>query len=202
MCACRPTSSTCAEPRTRATAAAALDVLRDSLPDDAVMACDVGAHTHLIGQLWRTPAPVLQLMTNGGSSMGFGVPAAIAAALCRPGRKSVCVTGDAGFLMMAGELVTARRLGLAVVFVVLADGSISLIEVKQGWRKADAAASRMYDGEFLAADRLFGVPVFRADHPDGYRKALADALAVDGPSVVEAVVDGGDYHDLIARHYR
>jgi hypothetical protein len=54
------------------------------LPLDGIMACDVGAHTHLIGQMWRTPAPGLQLMTNGWSSMGFGVPAAIAAKICRP----------------------------------------------------------------------------------------------------------------------
>ncbi|MCK7480992.1 MAG: thiamine pyrophosphate-dependent enzyme [Candidatus Moduliflexus flocculans] len=60
-------------------------------------------------------------MTNGWSSMGFGVPAALAAKLCRLDRKVVCVTGDGGFLMMAGEMAVARREGLAVVFVILAD---------------------------------------------------------------------------------
>ena len=53
---------------------AALTVLREMLPDDGVMTCDVGAHTHLIGQHWRTPFPGAQVMTNGGSSMGFGIP--------------------------------------------------------------------------------------------------------------------------------
>ncbi len=46
--------------------------------EDGVMTFDVGAHTHLIGQLWPTPEPGLQIMTNGWSFMGFGVPAAIA----------------------------------------------------------------------------------------------------------------------------
>jgi acetolactate synthase-1/2/3 large subunit len=51
--------------------------LREVLPEDGIMTCDVGAHTHLIGQLWRTPAPGLQIMTNGWSTMGFGIPAAL-----------------------------------------------------------------------------------------------------------------------------
>ena len=62
---------------------AALTVLREILPQDGIMSCDVGAHTHLIGQLWRTPAPGTQIMTNGWSTMGFGIPAAIAAKIGR-----------------------------------------------------------------------------------------------------------------------
>ena len=77
------------------------------------------------------PAPGLQLMTNGCSSMGFGVPAAIAAKLCRPDSKVACVTGDGSFLMTAGEMAVARREKLAMVFVVLADESLDLIRLKQ-----------------------------------------------------------------------
>ena len=57
----------------------------------------------------------------------FGVPAAIAAKLCLPERAVACVSGDGGFLMMAGEMATARRLGLNVVFVVLADNELRLL---------------------------------------------------------------------------
>jgi acetolactate synthase-1/2/3 large subunit len=166
------------------------------------MTCDVGAHTHLIGQLWRTPAPGLQLMTNGGSSMGFGIPAAIAAKLCLPDRKVACVTGDGGFLMMAGELVTARRLGLDVLFVVLADRSLSLIEVKQAWRGLNGQSSILYEGGLIEADRIFGVPVQRADRPDAFRESVRAALSLSGPSVIEAVVDRTGYHHLISRSYR
>ena len=88
---------------------AALSILREILPQDGIMACDVGAHTHLIGQMWRTPAPGLQLMTNGCSSMGFGVPAALPAKLCRPDTKVACVTGDGSFLMTAGEMADTDR---------------------------------------------------------------------------------------------
>ena len=109
---------------------AALAVLRDVLPDDGIMTCDVGAHTHLIGQLWRTPAPGLQIMTNGWSTMGFGIPAAIAAKLApgqgglRRGRRRRLPddrrrTGD------------RRALRLKIVIVVLTDNDLALIRIKQ-----------------------------------------------------------------------
>lgn len=180
----------------------ALDILRECLPPEGIMTCDVGAHTHLIGQLWPTPAPDRLLMTNGWSSMGFGIPAALAASFCMPSTPVACVTGDGGFAMMAGELITARRLGLDTVVLVLADRMLSLIEVKQGWKNCPTDSSRLYDQTFLGAERIFGVPVFRADRPETLRRALQRAFETPGPVVVEAEVDGRNYHQLIARHYK
>jgi acetolactate synthase-1/2/3 large subunit len=180
----------------------ALEILRETLPPEGILTCDVGAHTHLIGQLWPTPSPGRLLMTNGWSSMGFAVPAALAAALCRPDLPVVGVTGDGGFTMMAGELITARRLGLNCVVMVLVDRSLSLIEVKQGWKQLDAASSRLFEGDFLQADRLFGVPVRKVNGAETLHAALRQALATEGPAVVEVEVDGRTYHELIARQYR
>jgi acetolactate synthase-1/2/3 large subunit len=179
-----------------------LDILREVLPPEGILTCDVGAHTHLIGQLWPTPTPDRLLMTNGWSSMGFGIPAALAASLCRPETPVVCVTGDGGFTMMAGELITARRLRLDTVILILADRMLSLIEVKQGWQNCPADSSRINDRSFLGADQIFGVPVFKADTPETLRRALRQAFETPGPVVVEAGVDGRDYHQLIARHYK
>ncbi len=194
--ALRPTGDTNLSPSD------ALDVLRDVLTPEGIMTCDVGAHTHLLGQLWPTPAPGRLLMTNGWSAMGFALPAALAAAICRPGIPVVGVTGDGGFTMMAGELITARRLELDCVILVLADRMLSLIEVKQGWKACDPATSVLYDRGFIDADRIFGVPVHTAKTPEGLARALESALRTAGPVVVEAVVDGAAYHQLIARSYR
>ena len=76
--------------------------------------------------------------------MGFGIPSAIAAKLFLPDRKVVCVTGDGGFLMMAGEIVTARRLDLQVVFLVLADGELSLIRTKQDIKGLTTSEKRIW----------------------------------------------------------
>ncbi len=181
---------------------AALAILREILPDDGIMACDVGAHTHLIGQMWRTPAPGLQLMTNGGSSMGFGVPAALAAKLCMPERKVACVTGDGGFLMMAGEMALARRKKLAIVFVVLADESLELIRLKQEKRGFEPFGTRLHVEACPSAAYVFGVPVIEAKDADQYRSALKRAFAADGPAIVEARIDSSEYAELIQRKHR
>ncbi len=183
-------------------ARAALKILREVLPDDGIMACDVGAHTHLIGQMWRTPAPGLQIMTNGWSAMGFGVPAAIAAKLERPRTKVACVTGDGGFLMNVGELAVARREKLAVVFVVLADRKLELIRLKQVKKHFEGYGVDLDEPEVPSSDYVFGVPVIAADDQASYRAALEKAFAMDGPVVVEAKIAHGDYDELIQRKHR
>ena len=183
-------------------AKAALSILREVLPQDGIMACDVGAHTHLIGQMWRTPAPGLQLMTNGWSSMGFGVPAAIAAKICRPKQKVVCVTGDGGFLMMAGEMAVARRRKLAMVFVVLADRKLDLIRIKQDKKHMENYGTDLDEPECPSANYVFGVPVIVANDAAEYRAALERAFAMDGPVIVEAKIKPGDYDDIILRKHR
>ncbi len=176
---------------------AALDILRRILPDEGIMACDVGAHTHLIGQMWLTPEPGMQLMTNGWSSMGFGIPAAIAAGLCLPDRPVCAVIGDGGFLMSAGEMDTAARLGLKVVFVLLTDRSLSLIRIKQQRKGYGEYGTPIRTGGHGMGNNFLGVPVLTADDPEMYRTALEHAFAADGPVIVEALIDGSEYDDLI-----
>ncbi len=178
-----------------------LDELQACLPKDSIMTCDVGAHLHLIGQQWKTWSPECQLMTNGCSSMGFAVPAAIAAKLVMPERTVCCVTGDGGFSMMAGEMVTARRLGLNCVFIQIIDSYLSLIRIKQekkGYHRygTDLVGS---NGSGPWSNRIFGVPVVSANNTADYRLALQSAFAAAGPVVVEAHVDTNEYDELVLR---
>src|SRR5579863_7435930 len=122
--ALRPPSSTF-------TAHAAIDAVRRALPRDGVLAFDVGAHTHQIASQWTAHAPKSFLITNGWSSMGFGLPAAIAAKLARPDLPVVAIIGDGCFQMTCGEVAVAKRLGLALPIVVLNDRWLALIKVKQ-----------------------------------------------------------------------
>jgi acetolactate synthase-1/2/3 large subunit len=181
---------------------AALDMLRKMLPEEGVMTCDVGAHTHLIGQQWRTPGPNMQIMTNGWSSMGYGVPAAIGAKLCRPDHPVVCVTGDGGFLMMAGELATALRLGLHIVFLVLVDRRLELIRIKQERKGYPRYGTFLHGQQYSSPASIFGVPVIPAGNLSEYEAALKKALAADGPVVVEAFIDGEEYDGLILHKHK
>ena len=175
----------------------ALVAMRDLLPDEGILVADVGAHTHLVGQLWDARAPGRLLVSNGWSSMGFCIPAAIAAKLARPDLPVVGCTGDGGFLMMAGELNTAVRLHLPVVYVVFRDRYLSLIRVKQDRRGFPWSGVELYGPGYRPSNNLFGAPVVVAENEEAFRAAFAEALQADGPTVVEAVVDPAGYDGLV-----
>ena len=170
----------------------ALDILREALPGDGILAYDVGAHTHQIASQWRTDLPKTLLATNGWSSMGYGMPAAFAAKLVYPQRAVVCVVGDGGFQMTAGELSLARRLNLAVPVIVLNDGWLGLMKVKQERRNYPLSGVRLGVPPESPA-HYFGVPCRAAKSPEEFRAALDWAFSLDGPSVIEAFVDAAAY---------
>lgn len=176
--------------------------LRKSLPEDGIMVCDVGAHLHLIGQQWQTPAPELQLMTNGCSSMGYAVPAAVAAKLCRPEREVCCVVGDGGFLMMAGEMATAMRLGQRVVFILMLDKSLSLIRLKQENKGCPIYGTPLHGAGYASASTYFGVPVLPAGNRAEYTLALERAFNAKGPVIIEVCIHSESYDALILRGNR
>ncbi len=104
---------------------------RSALPRNAVATCDVGAHKLLAGQLWEAYAPGTFFMSNGLSSMGYGLPAAAAAKLAHPETPAVAFLGDGGFGMYLGEIETLVRERLAPIVIVLNDGALSLIKINQ-----------------------------------------------------------------------
>jgi acetolactate synthase-1/2/3 large subunit len=177
----------------------ALAVLREVLPDDGIMTCDVGAHTHLIGQLWRTPAPHLQIMTNGWSTMGFGIPAAVAAKLVHPDKQVCAVVGDGGFLMTAGEIATAIRCNLHVVIVVLTDNDLALIRIKQEKKGFPVYGTPIREKGAIGGDNIFGAPVRSAQNAADFRDALKWAFAAGGPVIVEAIVDSREYDAVVLK---
>jgi acetolactate synthase-1/2/3 large subunit len=169
-----------------------IDLLRARLSADAILAYDVGAHTHQIATQWRTDQPFTCFSTNGWSSMGFGMPAAYAAKLVHAERAVVALVGDGCFAMTAGELTMARRLNLNVPVVVLNDGWLSLIKVKQ--QRRELGVHGVFLGEPPPSpEHYFGVPVRPARDAASFTDALEWALAQDGPTVVEAFVDASEY---------
>jgi acetolactate synthase I/II/III large subunit len=176
----------------------AIDVVRRVLPKDGVLAFDVGAHTHQIASQWATHAPRTFLITNGWSSMGFGLPAAIAAKLACPSLPVVCIVGDGCFQMTCGEVAVAKRQKLAIPFVVLDDRWLSLIKVKQERRNlmlygTDTSPEPYRD----PPAHYFGVPAVGVQTAVALERELRRALTADGPTVIEAVVDASHYSETV-----
>jgi acetolactate synthase-1/2/3 large subunit len=175
-----------------------IDVCRDVLPKDGILSFDVGAHTHQIASQWPAHTPRTFHITNGWSSMGFGLPGAIAAKLANPGKPVLCLIGDGCFQMTCGELATARRLGITLPVVVIDDRWLSLIQIKQMRRQYPTYGSQVELAAYAdPPSHYFGVPAVGVRSPEALRTALADALKADGPTVIEAVVDATHYTETV-----
>ncbi|MCC6888415.1 MAG: thiamine pyrophosphate-binding protein [Hyphomicrobiales bacterium] len=180
------------------TAHAAIDAVRRALPREGVLSFDVGAHTHQIAGQWTAHAPKTFLITNGWSSMGFGLPGAIAAKLARPDLPAVCLLGDGCFQMTCGEVAVAKRLKLTLPIVVLDDQWLGLIKVKQIRRQYPLYGTQLQAEEYRdPPEHYFGVPALGVRSAEALEAALRRALAVAGPTVIEAVVDSEHYLETI-----
>jgi acetolactate synthase-1/2/3 large subunit len=176
----------------------AIDAVRAALPRDGILTFDVGAHTHQIASQWPAYAPRTFVITNGWSSMGFGIPAAIAAKLAHPELPVVAVVGDGCFQMTCGEVTVARRLGLAIPIVVLDDAWLSLIQVKQVRRKFEIYGTETGRDDALDTPaHYFGVAAVGVRDGRALTTAVERALGSDRPTVIEARVDPAHYLETV-----
>ena len=168
--------------------------VRSAAPEGTVVTADVGSHKIMTGQAWTSLAPRETLITNGLSAMGFGLPAAIAAALSSPGAPVVSLTGDGGFAMTATELSVAARYGLPLVVVVFADGSLNRIELHQRQLGYPLTATGVDPTDIPALAESLGCDGVRAGTVAGLEKALSSAFSGRScPLVIEARIDTSQY---------
>jgi acetolactate synthase-1/2/3 large subunit len=180
------------------TAHAAIDAVRRALPREGLLSFDVGAHTHQIASQWTAHTPKSFHITNGWSSMGFGLPGAIAAKLARPDLPVVCMLGDGCFQMTCGEVAVAKRLGLTLPVVVLDDKSLALIKVKQIRRQFPLYGTELQSEDYTEPPQhYFGVPAVGVRSAEALQAAVSKALSAKGPTVIEAVVDSDHYIDTV-----
>jgi acetolactate synthase-1/2/3 large subunit len=180
------------------TAHAAIDAVRRALPREGLLSFDVGAHTHQIASQWTAHAPRTFHITNGWSSMGFGLPGAIAAKLARPDLPVVCMLGDGCFQMTCGEVAVAKRMGITLPVVVLDDKWLALIKVKQIRRQFPLYGTELQAEDYAEPPQhYFGVPAVGVRSTEGLEAAVKKALSAKGPTVIEAVVDSDHYVDTV-----
>ncbi len=170
--------------------------LREALPEDAVVSSDVGAHKNVMGQRWRAPEPGTFLMSNGLSSMGYGVGAAMGAAMILPGRPVAAITGDGAFAMMVQELETIRRTGIAPLIVVLYDASLAVIKIAQQARNLPVAGVDFAPVDWVKVAEGFGIAAEAVSTPDETRDAVARWVRRREARVLVARVDERLYTGL------
>ena len=129
--------------------------------------------------------------------MGCAVPLAIGTALAEPERPVVSFSGDAGFLMVAGELATAAELGVRPIFIVFVDASLALIELKQRQRQMANRGVDFAKHDYAAMGRALGGGGATVTTRDELRAALEAALVAPTFTVIAAVIDREAYDGRI-----
>ena len=170
-----------------------VDVARAVMPRDTVVTTDVGSHKLLVGQGWTTYAPKGVLMSNGLSSMGFSLPAAMTAKLLMPGREIVCFTGDGGLAMVQGELRLAASLKLGMKVIVFCDNSLNRIELKQMARQYPSSGTTIDPTDVVKLSESMACDAVEANTIQELEAALSVPQDPDRPLVIAANIDPAQY---------
>ncbi len=163
----------------------------------SIATVDAGAHMFQATTYWQALEPGELLISNGLATMGFALPAAIAAQLVHPDRRVVCFTGDGGLMMVASELETVARLRLPLLIVVFNDEALSLIEVKQEQKGFEGVSMRYVGPDLRALARAFGLRAFTATDEATLHAALVAAQTAPGPALIDARVDPSGYRRML-----
>ncbi|SLN40526.1 Acetolactate synthase [Roseivivax jejudonensis] len=174
-----------------------IETCRRVLPGDVLATADSGAHRILLSQMWRCHEPRALVQSSGLCTMGCAVPLAMGMSLASPERTVVSFSGDAGFLMVAGDLATAADLGLRTIFVVFVDRSLALIELKQRQRQLTNTGVDFGRTDFAALGRAMGGDGATVSSVPDLEAALTRAMAADAFTVIAAEIDRRSYDGRI-----
>ena len=156
-------------------------------PENIIVTTDVGQHQMWTAQYYPVEKP-RQLLTSGSlGTMGFGLPAAIGAALANKNKRVVCVSGDGSILMNVQELITLAEENLNVTVFVLQNGSLGMVRQQQMYlfKKNYSASEFAMSPDFLTVARGFNIDAVDANEdPEWYKKAFSK-----GPHLVVLHID-------------
>ena len=157
--------------------------------DDAIFTCDVGLPTvwaaryltmngrrRLVGSFWH-------------GSMANAMPQALGAQAAFPDRQVISLSGDGGFTMLMGDLLSAKQLGLPIKVVVFNNGTLGFIELEQKSSGFVDTGTTLDNPDFAAMANAAGIHGVRIDDPADVETKLAEALAHPGPVLIDAVVN-------------
>jgi acetolactate synthase-1/2/3 large subunit len=166
-----------------------IHTLRELLPDDGIVTSDAGNFGGWAARGFRFRRPGTFLAPTSGA-MGYGLPAAITAALVHRDRPAVALVGDGGVGMTLAELETAVRTGARVVVLVFDNERFGTIRVHQDRRgTGSTAATDLGPVDFAAVARAMGARGVRVETDEAFAPALRAALVADRATLIHLVID-------------
>ncbi|MXV62038.1 biosynthetic-type acetolactate synthase large subunit [Natronorubrum sp. JWXQ-INN-674] len=169
-----------------------VEALDEATADDTIVTTGVGQHQMWACQYWTYTEPRTWVSSHGLGTMGYGLPAAIGARLAADDDQDVvCIDGDGSFLMTLQGLSVAVRENLDITVAVLNNEYIGMV---RQWQDAffegrHSASNYNWMPEFDKLAEAFGARGFRIDGYDEVADTIEDAIAYDGPSVIDVHID-------------
>jgi acetolactate synthase-1/2/3 large subunit len=163
-----------------------IETLRAELPEDGVVFTDASEMAYRMHFDYPAYAPRTFFYPSNYIALGWGMPAALGAAVAQPDRPVVALSGDGGFVMTCQELATAVRYGLHMIVVVHNDAAYSAIrQLQQKKHDQRYLDTDLNNPDFLKLAEAYGLPGARADNAEDFRQEFRRALNRAGPSLIE-----------------
>jgi acetolactate synthase-1/2/3 large subunit len=174
------------------------DVVNESrrlLPRDAIAIVDTGSHRIMLNHVWKCYEPKELLQSNGLGTMGYALPAAIAAQLIHPDRKVVAFTGDAGLDMIIGEMALLNQYKLPITIVVFRDNLLSLIRVKQERMGYESSGVEFAVPDYGLLAQSYGGKACIVETVEELHTAIKTSDNRDEFTLIEARINPKEYWD-------
>ncbi|MBU1076751.1 MAG: biosynthetic-type acetolactate synthase large subunit [Spirochaetes bacterium] len=158
---------------------------------DTIITTDVGQHQMWTAQIYPFRSPRTLLTSGGLGTMGFGMPAAIGAALAHPDRRIICISGDGSFLMNIQELATLSELNLNVTVLILDNGHLGLVRQQQEFFYEKNYMASKFDSnpDFKAIAQGFHIKSYDLGKEDDPADILSRSISEPGPCIVTIPID-------------
>jgi acetolactate synthase I/II/III large subunit len=157
---------------------------------DCILSSDIGQHQMWAAQYFHFSKPRRWITSGGLGTMGFGLPAAMGAAVARPDVTNVLISGDASIQMNCQELATCATYGIPVKAVIMNNGYLGMVRQWQElfWDRRYSAVEMSRWPDFVKLAEAMGCAGVRLEDKTTLVDDLRDAIAIDGPVVVDARV--------------
>jgi pyruvate dehydrogenase (quinone) len=163
-------------------------VLDQLAAEDAIFTCDVGTPTIWAARYLTMNGKRRIIGSFNHGSMANALPQAIGAQMSHPGRQVISMSGDGGFAMLMGDLLTLRQHELPVKMIVLDNHSLAFVELEMKAAGIVDYGTDLVNPDFTKIAAGAGLLGLRADTPDQVEPMIARALKYNGPALVEVLV--------------
>ena len=162
-------------------------LLDEAAADDAVFTADVGTPTIWAARYLHMNGRRRLLGSWAHGSMANAMAQAIGAQACSPGRQVVSLSGDGGFAMLMGDILTLRQEKLPVKVVIFNNGTLGFVEMEMKAAGYLETGVKLDNPDFAAMANAIGIHARRVEDPGDLAGAIEDILAHDGPAVLDVV---------------